>query len=143
MFNLQSVTVQTNAQGAASATEPSQGLTGGAGAGKPRAAGAGVRVPGVGGAHVNNGFMREMSTELEKKLETRPRDRPITVTSNSQVSKSKKPFPLRTPRPGRGGRQPPRGLLLLQPASPSTLWRRWLRWRRGRTDQASALRGNS
>jgi len=98
MFNLQSVTVQTNAQGAVSATEPSQGLTGGAGAGKPRAAGAGVRVPGVGGAHVNNGFMREMSTELEKKLETRPRDRPITVTSNSQDSTARKGRAPATPR---------------------------------------------
>ena len=89
MFNLQSVTVQTNSQGkgAGSAREPSQGLSGGVPGvpGVPGASGAGVRVPGVGGPHVNNGFMREMSTELEKKLETRPRDRPISVTSNAQV----------------------------------------------------------
>ena len=32
-----------------------------------------------------SGLMREVSTELEKKLESRQKDRPITVTSTSQV----------------------------------------------------------
>ena len=32
-----------------------------------------------------SGLMREVSTELEKKLESRHKERPITVTSTSQV----------------------------------------------------------
>ena len=33
-----------------------------------------------------SGLMREVSTELEKKLESRQKDRPINVTSTSQVN---------------------------------------------------------
>jgi len=46
-----------------------------------------------------SGLMREVSTELEKKLESRQKDRPITVTSTSQVSARKGRAPATPSRP--------------------------------------------
>merc|ERR1712060_370601 len=46
-----------------------------------------------------SGLMREVSTELEKKLESRQKDRPINVTSTSQVSARKGRAPSTPSRP--------------------------------------------
>merc|ERR1712060_39167 len=46
-----------------------------------------------------SGLMREVSTELEKKLESRQKDRPINVTSTSQVSARKGRAPATPSRP--------------------------------------------
>merc|ERR1711962_1059730 len=56
-----------------------------------------------------SGLMREVSTELEKKLESRHKERPVTVTSTSQVSARKGRAPA-TPRQARRCRRPIMGL---------------------------------
>ena len=101
-----------------------------------------------------SGLMREVSTELEKKLESRQKDRPITVTSTSHVPNivsffcKKKPAKpnlsqFRYP-PERAEHLPPRPVQFPRqplPGSRSTRWRRSSRWRRGSRGAASAPRG--
>jgi len=82
MFNLQSTTIQINSHENGKA--PTQ-----------------VQPPHQSVPHhqARSGLMREVSTELEKKLESRQKDRPITVTSTSQVSARKGRAPATPSRP--------------------------------------------
>merc|ERR1711971_564902 len=82
MFNLQSTTIQINSHENGKA--PTQ-----------------VQLPPHSVPHhqARSGLMREVSTELEKKLESRQKDRPITVTSTSQVSARKGRAPATPSRP--------------------------------------------
>jgi len=82
MFNLQSTTIQINSHEAGKA--PTQ-----------------AQPPRHSAPHhqARLGLMREVSTELEKKLESRQKERPITVTSTSQVSARKGRAPATPSRP--------------------------------------------
>jgi len=78
MFNLQSTTIQMNSHENAKTQPPSHPA--------PH-------------HQARSGLMREVSTELEKKLESRHKERPITVTTTSQVSARKGRAPATPSRP--------------------------------------------
>jgi len=82
MFNLQSTTIQINSHENGKAPTQAQ---------PPRHS--------VPHHQARSGLMREVSTELEKKLESRQKERPITVTSTSQVSARKGRAPATPSRP--------------------------------------------